>query len=46
MNALYRAMKEIIENPALADSLSKEAVRVREELSVERIVDRWESMIG
>ena len=46
VNALYRAMKEIIENPALADSLSKEAVRVREELSVERIVDRWESMIG
>ena len=46
VSALYGAMKEIIENPALAQQLSQEAVKVREELSIEKIVDRWESMIG
>ena len=44
--AMYRAMKEIAENPALGERLSKEAVRVRDELSIEKIVGRWEAMIG
>ena len=46
VQALYGAMKEIVENPALAEKLSKEAVKVRDKLSIERIVDRWEAMIG
>lgn len=46
VQALYRAMKEIAENPDLAKRLSQEAVKIREELSVERIADRWEAMIG
>ena len=46
VSALYGAMKEIIETPALAQQLSQEAGTVREELSIEKIVDRWESMIG
>ena len=44
--ALYTAMKEIIENPALAQQLSNEAANTRDELSVTKIVDRWEAMIG
>lgn len=44
--ALYLAMKEIIENPALAQQLSAEAARVREKLSIEKIVDLWEAMVG
>ncbi len=46
VQALYAAMKEIIEDPALAQQLSQEAAKVREQLSVEKIVDRWEAMIG
>ena len=46
VQALYGAMKEIVENPALAEKLSEEAVKVRDKLSIERIVDRWEAMIG
>lgn len=46
VDALYGAMKEIVENPAMAENLAREAAKVREELSVEKIVDRWESMIG
>lgn len=44
--ALYLAMKEIIENPALAQQLSAEAARVREKLSIEKIADLWEAMVG
>ncbi len=44
--ALYRAMKEIAEDPTLAQQLSKEAAKVRDTLTVEKIADRWEAMIG
>ena len=43
---LYLAMKEIIENPALATKLSLEAAKLREELNISAIADRWEAMIG
>ena len=46
VQALYRAMKEIAENPDLAQRLSREASKIRQELSVDRIADRWESVIG
>lgn len=44
--ALYLGMKEIIENPDLAERLSVAAANVRKELSIDRIVDQWEAMIG
>lgn len=44
--ALHLAMKEIIENPALAQQLSAEAAKVREKLSIEKIADLWEAMVG
>lgn len=43
--AVYMAMKEIIENEDLADRLSNNAVKLRKELSVENIVCEWEKMI-
>ena len=46
VQALYHGMKEIAGNPALAQRLSAEAVKVRDELSIENIAGRWESMIG
>ena len=46
VQALYRAMKEIIEDPALAQQLSAEAAKVREKLSIEKIADLWETMVG
>ena len=39
-------MKEIIENPALATKLSLEAAKLREDLNISAIADRWEAMIG
>ena len=44
--ALHLAMKEIIENPVLAQQLSAEAAKVREKLSIEKIADLWETMVG
>lgn len=44
--AVYLGMKEIIENPDLGEKLSVAAAAVREQLSVDKIVDRWEAMIG
>lgn len=46
VQALYKGMKEIVEAPALAQRLSKEAAKVRDQLSIARIVDQWEAMIG
>lgn len=46
VQVLYNSMKEIAENPELAQSLSREAAKIREELSIEKIADRWEAMIG
>lgn len=46
VQAVYNGMKEIIENPTQARSLSQKAAQIREELSIERIADQWEAMIG
>lgn len=40
-NALYEGMKRIIEDKEFADKLSENAVKIREELSIEKIVDKW-----
>lgn len=45
VQAVYKAMKEIIENKELADKLSKEASKIREQLSTSKIADQWEAMI-
>lgn len=45
VQAVYKAMKEIIENPHLAEQLSAQAANVRQQLSISRIVDQWEAMI-
>ena len=46
VQALYAGMKEIAENPVLAQNLSQEAAKIRDDLSIEKIADRWESIIG
>ena len=40
-DALYRAMKRIAENEVLSQSLSQNAARLRDELSLDRIAERW-----
>lgn len=40
-DALYNAMKEFIDNPALAEKCGREAIKVREEYSVRKIGDKW-----
>ena len=44
-NALYLAMKKIIENPGLAEELSKNAVKIRDRLEPEKICSQMLSAI-
>jgi len=39
--AMASAMREIIDNPAFAEKLSKNAVKIREELTVDAIGEQW-----
>ena len=41
VHALYTAMKRVFEDRELSDSLSREAVLIREELSLANIAKRW-----
>lgn len=41
VQAVYRAMEEIIEDEELTERLSKNSSMIREELSVENIVNEW-----
>lgn len=43
--ALYQAMKELIDNPELANRLGENAVKVREEQSTEKIIKKWMELI-
>lgn len=45
-NALYLAMKRIIENPDFANKLSENSVKIREEQSVEKIIKKWMELIN
>ena len=45
VQAVYRAMKEIIEDNELSERISKNATKLRNELSVEKIVNEWIKMI-
>ena len=40
-NALYKAMKYIVENPEKADNMSKNAVLIKEVLMPNKIYSRW-----
>lgn len=42
---MYQAMREVIENPELAKHLSEKAVRIREEQSLENIIEKWMEII-
>ena len=39
--ALFLAMKKLIDDKSLSDNISKNAVSIRAELSLDRIVDQW-----
>lgn len=41
VGALYRAIKTLIDNSNLAESYSKEAIKLRDEFSIERIGQMW-----
>lgn len=43
--AVYQAMKEIVEDEALAERLSENAEKIKEKLSVDNIVKEWIKMI-
>lgn len=45
VEALYIGMKRMIENPDFAQSCGEKAAKIREEQSVERIVDQWIEVI-
>ena len=42
---MYQAMREVIENPELANHLSQNAVRIREEQSLDNIIEKWMEII-
>lgn len=44
-SCLARAMLELIENPSLADTLSEEAVKIRDTLSVGKIAEKWRELL-
>ena len=45
VEAVYQGMKEILDDKSLAEQLSKEASKIKEELNIQRITDEWEKMI-
>jgi glycosyltransferase involved in cell wall biosynthesis len=45
-HALYLAMKKIAENPELANKLSENSVKIREEQSVDKIIKKWMELIN
>lgn len=44
-NAVYSAMKEIIENKELSETLSLNATKIRDDLEASKIVEKWIDMI-
>ena len=45
-DAMYKAMKEFVENPDLAEKCSRNAEKIRDKLSVEKITQQWLDVIG
>lgn len=46
VQAMYKAMCEIADNPKLAEKISKNGTKIREKLSVEKIIDQWMEIIS
>lgn len=45
-HALYLAMKNVAKNPHLAQKLSENAVKIREEQSAKKITEEWMELIN
>ena len=45
VEAMYKAMKEIAENEELAEKISFNGTKLKEELSVDKIVNQWLEII-
>lgn len=45
-DALYLAMKRIAEDPELANKLSENSVKIRDEQSVDKIIKKWMGLIN
>ena len=45
-HTFYLAMKKITENPELADKLSENSVKIRDEQSVDKIIKKWMELIN
>ena len=43
---LYRAMKEVAENPELAEKLSENGSAIKDELTEEKIIEKWLEIIN
>lgn len=41
VQALYKAMKKVVDAPELADKLSRNGAKLRDELSVDAIIQKW-----
>ena len=46
VDALYKGMKRVVEDKELADKLSNNASKLREELSLDRITQKWIELLG
>ena len=44
--ALYKAMEKIIENKEFTEKISSNAIKIKEEYSIEKIVNKWEELIN
>lgn len=42
---LYRVMKEIIENKELSDTMAENALKIREQLSLDNIANKWNEVV-
>lgn len=45
-NALYKAMKKVIEDKKLSEKLSKNAVKIREKLSADKVFKKWLELVN
>ncbi len=45
-HALYLAMKKVAESPELASKLSQNSIKIREEQSVDKIIEKWMDIIS
>lgn len=45
VDALYNAMTKILDNKDFSDKISKEAIKIKDKYSVEKIVKEWEKLL-